>query len=92
MQLVKTNDFNDVRDAFVTGVASIAETAPGVVRVSYFVEYEESYDGGRQRRIIDSQVWSLPQLADNLLIMLQVLNEMRQAERKPRLALVEGMH
>ncbi len=41
---------------------------------------------------IDHQTWSLPQLADNLLVMMQVINEMRRAERKPRLALIEGLH
>ena len=92
MQLVKANDFNDVRDTFVTGVAGIDEIGPGVVRVSYFKEYEDAFDGGRQRKLVDSQLWSLPQLAENLFVMLPVVNEIRTAERKPRLALVEGMH
>jgi len=34
----------------------------------------------------------VPQLAETLLLLLQVINEMGHVERKPRLALVEGMH
>ncbi len=45
-----------------------------------------------KRWIVDSQIWSVPQLADNLLVMLLIINEMRRAEREPRLELVEGMN
>ena len=59
---------------------------------AFFSEREDDdYDNGRERRIVAYQIWSLPQLADNLLVMLHVINEMRRVERKPRLALVEGM-
>src|SRR5258708_647399 len=52
MQLVKANDFNDVTDAFVTGVAGIDEIGPGVVRVSYFMEFEKSHDGVNRHPIL----------------------------------------
>jgi hypothetical protein len=92
MQLVKADDYTWVQDQFVNGAASIMQIAPGVVRVTFFADYEEPTDGDRQRKIVGAQVWSLPQLADNLLVMLQVIKEMGNVERKPRLALVEGMH
>src|SRR5258708_15575420 len=80
MQLVKATDFKDVIDAFVNGVANMEEIAPGVVRVSYFIEKEDTYEGDRERKIVNSQIWSLPQLMDNLLVMQKVLKEMRPCE------------
>ena len=58
MQLVKATDFNDFTEAFVSGVANIEEIAPGVVRVSYFIDKEDTYEGDRERKIVDSQIWS----------------------------------
>jgi hypothetical protein len=92
MQLVKANDFNDVTDAFVTGVAGIDEIGPGVVRVSYFMEFEESHDGDRERKIVDYQIWSLPQLMDNLLVMQKALKEIRATRGQPKLVQAAGMH
>jgi hypothetical protein len=92
MQLVKANDFNDVTDAFVTGVAGIDEIGPGVVRVSYFMEFEERHDGDRERKIVDYQIWSLPQLMDNLLVMQKALKEIRATRGQPKLVQAAGMH
>jgi hypothetical protein len=92
MQLVKATDFNDVTDAFVSGVANIEEIAPGVVRVSYFIDKEDTYEGDRERKIVDSQIWSLPQLVDNLLVMQKVLKEMRAMRGQPKLVQAAGMH
>jgi len=39
------------------------------------MEYEESDDGDRERKIVDHQIWSLPQLMDNLLVIQKVLKE-----------------
>ena len=77
MQLVKATDFNDFTEAFVSGVANIEEIAPGVVRVSYFIDKEDTHEGDRERKIVGSQIWSLPRLVDNLLVMQKVLKEMR---------------
>jgi hypothetical protein len=78
--------------AVVTGVAGIDEIGPGVVRVSYFMEFEESHDGDRERKIVDYQIWSLPQLMDNLLVMQKALKEMRAMRGQPKLVQAAGMH
>ncbi|SRR6266404_2410556 len=57
----QANDFNDVTDAFVTGLPEFDEIGSCVVRVSYFMEYVESRDGKRERKVVDYQVRSLPQ-------------------------------
>ncbi len=92
MQLVKATDFKDVIDAFVNGVANMEEIAPGVVRVSYFIEKEDTYEGDRERKIVNSQIWWLPQLMDNLLVMQKVLKEMRAMRGQPKLIQTAGMH
>jgi hypothetical protein len=81
-----------VTGAVVTGVAGIDEIGPGVVRVSYFMEFEESHDGDRERKIVDYQIWSLPQLMDNLLVMQKALKEMRAMRGQPKLVQAAGMH
>jgi len=48
------------------GVAGIDEIGCGVVRGLYFMELEESHVGDRERKIVDYQIWSLPQLMENL--------------------------
>ena len=83
----------NVADTFVTGAAGITEIAPSVVRVTYFMEYEESHDAGdRERKIVDCQIWSLAQLADNLLVMQKVLKEMRAMRGQQKLVQAAGMH
>ena len=42
MRLIQADDYNDVVDIFISGAAAVDEIAPGVVRVSYFVERWES--------------------------------------------------
>ena len=92
MQLVKATDFNDVTDAFISGVAGVDLIAPGVVRVSFFVEKQDSEDEERrERKIADSQIWSLPQLRENLKIMQLVLDQLSTPKR-PELSVVAAMH
>jgi hypothetical protein len=38
MRLIQADDYNDVVDIFISGAAAVDEIAPGVVRVTYFVE------------------------------------------------------
>jgi hypothetical protein len=42
MRLIQADDYNDVVHIFITGATAVDEIAPGVVRVSYFVERWES--------------------------------------------------
>ena len=41
MRLIQADDYNDVVDIFISGAAAVDEIAPGVVRVTYFVEKVE---------------------------------------------------
>jgi hypothetical protein len=50
MQLVKAYDYNDASDVYVTGVAHMDQTAPGVVRVAFFTEKIDTHDEGRERK------------------------------------------
>jgi hypothetical protein len=92
MKLVAdTTDLSNAVEVFCSGVAGITELGPGVLRVTYYGVREDG-DGRRENHIVDHQIWSMPQLMDNLLVMQRVLMELGRAEVKPRLALVEGMH
>jgi hypothetical protein len=92
MKLVQdTTDLSNATEVFCSGVAGITELGPGVLRVTYYGVREDD-DGRHEKHIVDHQIWSLPQLMDNLLVMQQVLQHIGQAVPKPRLALVEGMH
>ncbi len=51
-----------------------------------------AHDGSRERKIVDFQIWSLPQLMDNLLVMQKVLKEMRAMQGQPKLVQAAGMH
>ena len=93
MQLVKANDFMNTAETFVSGVAGIAEIAPGVVRVSFFLEYEEAHDdGSRERKIVESQIWSMQQLADNLTVLQKALKEMKTLRGQAKVVQLAGMH
>lgn len=92
MQIVKAMDLNDVTEAFVSGVAGIDEIAPGVVRVSYFMEFEDSHDGDRQRKIVDHQLWSVPQLLDALQVIQRVVREMRTPREQPKVVHAAGLN
>src|SRR6266446_851968 len=92
MRLIQADDYNDVVDIFISGAAAVDEIAPGVVRVTYFVEKVE-IDGdarSRRRKIVDSQIWSVPQLADTLLVMQKALKEMRAMRGQPKLVQARG--
>jgi len=41
---------------------------------------------------VNSQVWSLSQLTDNLLVMQKALKEMRAMRGQPKLVQAAGMH
>ncbi len=41
---------------------------------------------------MNSQVWSLSQLTDNLLVMQKALKEMRAMRGQPKLVQAAGMH
>jgi len=67
------------------------------VRLFSVVEKVDTDAGDIQARddaagVVNAQIWSVPQHAETLLVLLQVINGMSRVERKPRLALVEGMH
>jgi len=47
---------------------------------------------GRERKIVDYQIWSLPQLIDNLLVMQKALKEIRAMRGQPKLVQAAGMH
>ncbi len=42
--------------------------------------------------ILDHQIWSVPQLMDNLLVMQKALKEMRAMRGQPKLVQAAGMH
>jgi hypothetical protein len=97
MQLTQADDLDDLYDIFVTGIAAIEEIAPGIVRVSYFKErrlldWDEDDARGLKRKVVDHHIWSLPQLADNLLTMQKALKEMRATRGQPKLVQAAGMH
>jgi len=46
----------------------------------------------RRRKIVDSQIWSVPQLADTLLVMQKALKEMRAMRGQPKLVQAAGTH
>jgi hypothetical protein len=93
MKLVKAINC-DIPDTFVSGTASIEHIATGIVRVTYYSEREdEDYPEGVERRVVDSQVWSIPDLADNLLLMQKTLKEFGFSKgRPPKLVVAAGMH
>jgi hypothetical protein len=41
---------------------------------------------------VDSQIWSVPQLADTLLVMQKALKEMRAMRGQPKLVQAAGTH
>jgi hypothetical protein len=97
MQLTSADDLDDVVDTYITGIAAVEEIAPGVVRVSYFTErrhcdWEEGDARGLRRKVVDHQIWSLPQLAGNLLAMQQVLKEMNGAPARRQFVQEAAVH
>jgi hypothetical protein len=55
---------------------------------------DEDYDEAVERRLVNSQIWSIPQLAKNLLLMQKAMKEFGFSKgRPPKLVQVPaGMH
>jgi hypothetical protein len=92
MQLVPASDFCDVQEAFINGISSVDEIAPGVVRVSFYAERKDPNDGDTERKIVDFQLWTLQQLKENTLLLHSVLANLQDHPLAPRITRVEAMN
>jgi hypothetical protein len=68
-----------------------------VVRVSHYVEKVDiDVDGddvrGHRRKLVDSQIRSVPPLPVTLLILQKAIKEMRATRGQPKLVQAAGMH
>jgi hypothetical protein len=91
IQLESAQDYGDVAEVFVNGVADVATVAPGVVRVSFYAK-RRGTNGKEECRIVAYQLWSLHELAGALQVLNWTVNEMPGAKQAPRLVASAEMH
>jgi hypothetical protein len=82
MQIVKAYDDASTYAAFITGVSGIEEIAPDVVRLSFYVEQEDSHGGQKEKKVVDHQLWSIVQLYEALATIQSVMSLMAATARK----------
>jgi hypothetical protein len=75
MLLVKAYPFDNAPPVLVTGVSLMEEIIPGIWRVTFFRE-QEDHDGGKEKRVVDEQLWSTANLFDALAKIREVMESM----------------
>ncbi len=86
-------DFGTVAEAFVSGIASITEIAPGVLRVAFYSTRERDDESGRcENVIVDYQIWSVQQWLDANVAATKAWKDMRAMRGQPKIVHAAGMH
>jgi hypothetical protein len=93
MKLVQeTMDFGNVAEAFVSGIASITEIAPGILRVGFYSTRERENESGTDNVIVDYQIWSAQQWATAMTAATKAWKEMRVMRGQPKIVHAAGLH
>ncbi len=78
-------------ESFASGIATITELAPNVLRVSYYAMRED--DSGRhENHIVGHQIWAASQWLDAINAATKAWKEMRAIRGQPKVLHAAGLH
>jgi hypothetical protein len=84
-------DWRQPPETAVSGVSTIDEIAPGMIRVRYFGNHFND-DGKLGRVVVDDQIWSEQEWLCAMQAALVAWSSMQPARQREKLQLVAGMH
>ena len=83
--------YDTIAETFVSGIASITEIAPGILRVGFYSSREND-DGRCENVIVDYQIWSAQQWATAMTAATKAWKEMRVMRGQPKIVHAAGLH